>query len=501
MRWSTVPNHRNRPDAFELPELEEQQCRGCHFVSGRLRLRSRPWEPLRWPAATPTRDTTVATTAPAQYLAGDFHNHTTCSDGSISMQKLVKKATDTVDTPWGLDWFVQAGHGGNGNRNCTLAEDATLSTPAYPFVEGKGPNTTWADSIGVAAVKGNTQSNPADAGNSTTPLSSQANPSMWRWQSIQEFQYPMIEYLSALRNEPLFIGLESVVAGHEHSSMSVITGQMPAGFDKRKLPTSPPFVAFGNATRIVAVGVLLRSRRYRHQPRRQQRRCDRQQLGLLDPASSGSTDTALGWNDNAQEALSTAAAPAPATRVTEDRRSDQVDGRVRNPRQLLRTGAPRARRPVQPGRQQRLQHRVPAQLQQRRAADRVRHGNAARPRRVGRAANTAAPQHLRHDATSTRSAAPPTAAPACTARRSAACGMRCSAKVATSGSSRAPTGTTAARSAPDDRHSSQDFYPGEYQRTYTLLHPDGKKKLTPQQIVDGLRTGNDFSSSVSSSIG
>src|SRR5262245_66034188 len=68
------------------------------------------------------------------YVTGDFHNHTTCSDGSISMQKLVKKATDKQDTPWGLDWFVQAGHGGNGNRNCTLAEDATLATPAYPPV-------------------------------------------------------------------------------------------------------------------------------------------------------------------------------------------------------------------------------------------------------------------------------------------------------------------------------------------------------------------------------
>jgi len=34
------------------------------------------------------------------YVSGDFQNHTTCSDGSISMQKLVKKATDTVETPW-----------------------------------------------------------------------------------------------------------------------------------------------------------------------------------------------------------------------------------------------------------------------------------------------------------------------------------------------------------------------------------------------------------------
>ena len=81
----------------------------------------------------------VAEQTPGTYVAGDFHNHTTCSDGSISMQKLVKKSTDKVETPWGLDWFVQAGHGGSGNRNCTLVEDATLATPAYPFVVGPGP--------------------------------------------------------------------------------------------------------------------------------------------------------------------------------------------------------------------------------------------------------------------------------------------------------------------------------------------------------------------------
>ena len=53
------------------------------------------------------------------------------------MQKLIKKSTDTVETPWGLDWFVQAGHGGNGNRNCQLVEDASLATPAYPFIRSR----------------------------------------------------------------------------------------------------------------------------------------------------------------------------------------------------------------------------------------------------------------------------------------------------------------------------------------------------------------------------
>jgi hypothetical protein len=161
--------------------------------------------------------------ASGTYAAGDFHNHTTCSDGSISMQKLIKKVTDKQDTPWGLDWFVQAGHGGNGNRNCTLVEDASLSTEPYPFVEGKGPTTTWANSIGAAAVKGNTGSSD---GSSTTALSSQASPSMWRWQSLQELQYPVAEYLSAKKGLPVFVGMESVVAGHEHTSMSVVSGQV-----------------------------------------------------------------------------------------------------------------------------------------------------------------------------------------------------------------------------------------------------------------------------------
>src|SRR4051812_989537 len=152
----------------------------------------------------------VAESSPGHYLAGDIHNHTTCSDGSISMQKLVGKATDKGDGTFGLDWFVQAGHGGNGNRNCTLVEDASLGTPAYPFDASKSPQTTWENS-GVT---------PKGDVSGTSPARN-----MWRWQSVQEFQYPLIEYLNAYRNRPLFLGVETVVPGHEHTSASVITGQ------------------------------------------------------------------------------------------------------------------------------------------------------------------------------------------------------------------------------------------------------------------------------------
>ena len=55
---------------------------------------------------------------------------------------------------------------------------------------------------------------------------------------------------------------------------------------------------------------------------------------------------------------------------------------------------------------------------------------------------------------------------------------------------------------PDDRRSSQDFYPGEYQRDFVMVrdrdgrgHSKARDVLTPQEIVDGLRTGNSFASS------
>ena len=59
----------------------------------------------------------------------------------------------------------------------------------------------------------------------------------------RNIQYPLIEYLSALKSKPLFLGVESVVAGHEHSSMSVITGQMPASIFNADAADEPGLLA------------------------------------------------------------------------------------------------------------------------------------------------------------------------------------------------------------------------------------------------------------------
>lgn len=47
---------------------------------------------------------------------------------------------------------------------------------------------------------------------------------------------------------------------------------------------------------------------------------------------------------------------------------------------------------------------------------------------------------------------------------------------------------------PDDRRSTQDFFPGEYQRDYVMVR-NGSDKIRPQAIVDGLRSGNSFAAS------
>ena len=195
---------------------------------------------------------TAASLAPApatavtagKYVAGDFHNHTTCADGSASVQKLIK-SVDKATAPWGLDWFVYATHGNSGGtRNCTLTEDATLDaySPITPFVTGTSPATTWNNSIGSGNVYGDQTA--AGAGY------------MWRWQSTTWYEYPLIEYLAIAHNLPLFIGIEQNAPGHEHISTSVITGQMPTTIDGgpiNSLPALPiafPRVqnAYGNAS-------------------------------------------------------------------------------------------------------------------------------------------------------------------------------------------------------------------------------------------------------------
>ncbi len=424
---------------------------------------------------------TAATKTPGKYVAGDFHNHTTCSDGSISMQKLVKKVTDKNDTPWGLDWFVQAGHGGNGNRNCTLVEDASLSTPAYPYVAGKGPTTTWANSIGAANIKG---SGGGVGGNGN----------MWRWQSIQEYQYPVIEYLSAQKNVPLFIGMESVAAGHEHVSMTVIAGQMPNSVDNVVLPTAPGYTALGNATALAQWSYCF----------------DR---GDTDTSRGNTTGSSTGnnWNCSVTGSLNAADPSWNATAqklIPAGGTGTGVKGHNKTLEALKWMAEKHASG----------SYYVPSHLE--RAGPFNPDGNNGYNIEHLRNFNNTAPTvafgfetQPGHGASSNRGEYQPN-------RNNF--GGTAGLVDSVGGTTYGGTGVYGAQIGgvwdallgegrnfwffassdwhnrgsfgPDDRRSTQDFYPGEYQRNYTMVR-NGSDKLRPQTIVDGLRTGNNFAAS------
>ena len=442
-----------------------------------------------------------------RYVAGDFHNHSTCSDGSISMQKLVKKATDRTDTPWGLDWFVQAGHGGSGNRNCTLVEDATLDTPVYP-VTTQGPQTTWQNSLPAVAPKGLVSG--------TAP-----NQNMWRWQSIQEFQYPLIEYLNAYKNVPLFLGVESVVAGHEHSSMSVISGQIPSSLTAAALPTVP--VVAANTSRYAALGDSTALAQWEYCFDRADSDTSRGNLSVgssvivggnnWDCSVTGSLNAAdVSWNATAQKLIPAGGA------------GTGTKGHLKTVEALkwMMANHPNG------------SYYVPAHLE--RAGPFNPDGNNGYNIEHLRDFNNAAPSvsfgfetQPGHGASANRGEYQ--------VKRQVIAGVPTD---SVGGTTYGGTGIYGAQVGgvwdallgegrnwwffassdwhnrgsfgPDDRRTTQDFYPGEYQRNYTLVRAadderdgsderegaDGRaanSKLTPQAIVDGLRTGNSFAAS------
>ncbi|CAH0349398.1 hypothetical protein [Aquabacterium sp. CECT 9606] len=435
-------------------------------------------------AATLASAPTLATAAKVsgKYVAGDFHNHTTCSDGSISMQKLIKKSTEKSAGNFGLDWFVQAGHGGNGNRNCTLVEDATLETPAYPFVSGSGPTTTWANSIGAANIKG-VGGGVGGTGN------------MWRWQSLQEFQYPVVEYLGAQKNQPVFLGLESVVAGHEHTSMSIITGQVPASLDNAILPTTPGYTPQGNANALAQWSYCF----------------DR---GDTDTSRGNTTNSVVGnnWNCSVTGSLNAADVSWNATAQKLMPASGAGTG-TRGHNKTLEALKWMAEKHANGS------YYVPAHLE--RAGPFNPDGNNGFNVEHLRNFNNTAPNvafgfetQPGHGASSDRGEYRPL-------RNGGFTGSTTNVD-SVGGTTYGGTGVYGAviggvwdallgegrnfwffassdwhnrgTFGPDDRRSTQDFLPGEYQRNYTMVR-NGADKLRPQTIVDGLRTGNNWAAS------
>ena len=441
-------------------------------------------------SVTPNTAVAAGAGVPAgKYVTGDFHNHTTCSDGSISMQKLVKKATAT----WGLDWFVQAGHGGNGNRNCTLTEDASLGTPNFPFTN-QGPTTTWANSIGNAALKG---------------LNASTNGNMWRWQSLQSFQYQVLEDQAVRNNLPLFLGLESVVAGHEHTSMSVITGQMPSSIDALSNGTSVN-PTLGNADAHAQWSYCF-DRGDTDNSRGTTNAWDCSAGLAATPALYQTAVAALKYGTEA----SPAGASFDATTAYKITTNSGKQGHLKTVEAVKWMGANHGQG----------SYYIPAHLERagpfnptasngfnvehlrdfNNASSAVAFGFETQP---GHGASSERGEYFQ-----CRNGGFATASPNCNA------GVQDSVGGTTYGG----TGVYGAQIggvwdallgegrkfwffassdwhnrgifSPDDRRSTQDFQPGEYQKTYAVVRNGADPKLRPQTIVDGLRSGNAFAAS------
>jgi hypothetical protein len=311
---------------------------------------------------------------------------------------------------------------------------------------------------------------------------------MWRWQSVQEYQYPVIEYLSALKNLPLFLGLETIAPGHEHVSMSIITGQIPTALDTNPLPAGPPYTPLGNANALA---------QWEYCFDRADADTSRGEAAngwdCSVPGSSNAADPS--WNATAQKLM-----PAGGAGTGTKGHNKTLEA--------LRWMA--AFHPD-------TAYYVPAHLE--RAGQFNPDGNNGFNVEHLRDFNNAAPKIAFGFETQPGHGASNARGEYVRLRNDIGGGVRLD---SVGGTTFGGTGVYGAviggvwdallgegrnwwffassdwhnrgGFGPDDRRSTQDFFPGEYQRTYTLVR-SGADKPRPQAIVDGLRSGNNFSSS------
>ena len=153
------------------------------------------------------------------YVAGDMHNHNTCTDGSTSVQYSLDRSLGSGNENgvqnFNIDWFTQGNHGGSGNRDCRFS-DNSANLP--------GDTTTyWTETLGQT-IQGITVNQLL--GNVPNPPPNRA--SMYRWQSIRDVEYPIIVAKSKQYRKVVIEGLETNVPGHEHTDTAIINGQFPA---------------------------------------------------------------------------------------------------------------------------------------------------------------------------------------------------------------------------------------------------------------------------------
>ena len=123
-----------------------------------------------------------------KWLCGDFHQHTTLTDGRWSMPEEMEK-----ENSFGLDWWANSEHGGAFSQD-TLKNYFDELNPQPQFLGNPLPP----DYLG--------------------------HKSLWRWQSLLQYSFPILLTQRKLyKNKLIAQGLEWNVPSHEHCSVGIIT--------------------------------------------------------------------------------------------------------------------------------------------------------------------------------------------------------------------------------------------------------------------------------------
>lgn len=133
--------------------------------------------------------------AQSGYVAGDFHQHSTFTDGSWSLGYVIPKNAD-----YGLDWWANSEHGGGFT---THGGESGIDKGTLVFWDQLVPNPV----IGTVSLSGGHQR-------------------MWRWQSLRDYSFPIVmEARLQFPQKMILQGYEMNVPGHEHGSVCVLGEQ------------------------------------------------------------------------------------------------------------------------------------------------------------------------------------------------------------------------------------------------------------------------------------
>ena len=152
----------------------------------------------------------VSDLQPGEYVAGDWHQHTTYSGGDYTIGHVME-----ASNRYGLDWWANSDHGG--------------TRELWGKASGKdyGSKVPW-ESTGIKFL--GDKGEPGDEGFRC----------MWRWQSLKYFNFEDILIWRRVFDDKLILqAFEWNVPGHEHANISIIAGQ----FDSLQ-PNCDPLARF-----------------------------------------------------------------------------------------------------------------------------------------------------------------------------------------------------------------------------------------------------------------